>query len=111
MANGTRVTQQMIRLPLKHFPLPELLPPGDCEQEILIPYEKLADYLEEAEAHEQLVRTKEGVSMVMPVGMRKRKRDLTPPETLSITDERRFEREELMAEMLADKEDEEWKEA
>ena len=40
---------------------------------------------------------------------RKRKRDLTRPETLNIADEKRFEREELVAEMLADK-DMEWKE-
>lgn len=48
---------------------------------------------------------------MMPAGMRKRKRDLTPPETLNVADERRFEREELAAEMLADKKDVEWKEA
>ena len=100
----------MLRLPLKYFPLPGLVPPGDCEQEILIPYEKLADYLEEAEAVERLNKTEEGVSMVMPMGMRKRKRELTPPETLDIADERRFEREELEAERRASEEDVEWKE-
>ncbi|MCJ1250788.1 hypothetical protein MMC30_008016 [Trapelia coarctata] len=110
-ANGTRVTQRTLRLPLKHFPLPELLPPGDCEQEILIPYEKLADYLEEAEVEDQFVRMKAGALGVVPMGMRKRKRDLTPPETLNMADERRFEREELAAERLAEKEDEEWKES
>lgn len=47
--------------------------------------------------------------MVMPVGMRKRKRYQTPPDTLGMADERRFEREKLVAERLADKEDVEWK--
>ncbi|MCJ1404966.1 hypothetical protein MMC11_008192 [Xylographa trunciseda] len=109
-ANGTRVTQQTLRLPLKYFPLPGLLPPGDCEQEILIPYEKLADYLEEAETETRLTETKEGASMVMPMGMRKRKRESTPPETLNMADERRFEREESGAERRASEEDVLWKE-
>ena len=81
----------MLRLPLKDFPLPELLPPGDCEQEILISYEKLAEYLEKAEAQAQLVRAKQGLSKKMPVGMRKRKRDSTSPESLGSADEERFE--------------------
>ena len=62
MASGTRVTQQMIRLLFKHFRLPEFLPPGDCEQEIFILYEKLADYLELAETEERLVRMKKARS-------------------------------------------------
>ena len=77
------------------------------EPEIIIPCEKLAQCLEEAERMVQDTET--GFSRAMPVGMRKRKRDETPPETLSLTDERRFAEEESKAERLTDGVDEDWK--
>ena len=80
------------------------------EQRIIIPYEELAQYLDEAEAAKQLERAEQGIQVTMPAGMRKRKRESTPPESLGSADERRFEQEELIAEQLADKEDEDWKE-
>ena len=100
----------MLRLPLKHFPLPQRLPAGECEQEILIPYEKLADYLEKAEAEVLLARGNEGDEMVLPIGTRKRKRDSTPPETLHMADEERFKADELEVEERAQREDPEWEE-
>ena len=103
--------QQPLRLPLKYFlPLSDLHPPEAGEQEIIIPFEKLAQYLEEAEAQEQLVRAEQGISKIMPVGMRKRRRESTPPETLDSADERRFEWDELMVEKLADEQEKDWKE-
>lgn len=78
------------------------------EQEIIIPFENLAQYLEEAEQSEQDSRT--GAVDAMPAGMRKRRREETPPETLSLTDERRFAQEEANAEIFATKEGEDWKE-
>ena len=83
---------------------------GIASKRFFIPYEKLADYLEEAEEENRLTRTEEGASIVMPMGMRKRKRKLLSPETLSTADERRFERDELEAGRRASKEDVEWKE-
>jgi len=76
------------------------------EPEIIIPFENLAQYLEEAEQGEQDSRT--GAVNAMPAGMRKRKREETPPETLSLTDERRFAQEEANAEIFAEREDEGW---
>lgn len=74
------------------------------EQEIIVPFEKLAQYLEEAERSEQDSKT--GTVQAMPVGMRKRKREETPPETLSVTDERRFAQEEADAELFAERKNE-----
>ena len=49
-----------------------------------MPHEKLADYLEKAELGEQGSRT--GSVMAMPLGIRKPKREETPPETFSLAD-------------------------
>ena len=80
------------------------------EKAIIITFEKLAQYLEEVERSEQDSRT--GTVKAIPVGMRKRKRkrEKTPPEELSISNERRFAQQEEVAERLANEEDEEWKE-
>ena len=78
------------------------------EPEITIPHEKLTSCLEEAE--QTIQDTQMGLSTAMPVGMRKRKREETPPETLSLTDERRFAQEESKAKRLTDEADKDWKE-
>ncbi|KAL9120796.1 MAG: hypothetical protein Q9187_002652, partial [Circinaria calcarea] len=106
-ANGTPVMDQSLRLPLKHFhPLSEPLPPEDGDPEIVIPYERLAEYLKEAE--EEARSTQQGTSKVMQVGMRKRKREETPPEILDPIHERRFTQAELKADDMTEKQDEDW---
>lgn len=78
------------------------------EPDIFISHEKLARCLEKAE--QTIQDTQTGLLTAMPVGMRKRKREETPPETLSLTDERRFAQEESKVGRLTDEVDKDWKE-
>jgi len=80
--DGTPVKDQTLRLPLQYFiPSTVLLPPSTGEQEITISYEKLAHFLDRAEAFERDRR--KGYARELPAGTLKRRREETPPESLS----------------------------
>ena len=81
-------------------------PSEALRQEILIPYTKLAEYLDKAEAQYHLKKTQQGRQE--PV-VRKRRRASTPPDELASEDEKRFKQAEQKADRTADKEDEDFK--
>ena len=104
--DGTGVADKKLRFQLKDFvPCQIEADPDGLAHEILIPYEKLAMFVDEAE-HRQGTKT---IPYVLEAGIRKRKRQSTPPEELNSEDERVFQRIETIEARRVKEQDGEWR--
>ena len=90
-ADGTGVPDKALRLQLKHLVPSQIeADPDGLAQEILISYEQLAIFVDEAED----IQGTEHIPYMLPAGIRKRRRQSTPPEELNSEDERVYQRVE-----------------
>ncbi|MCJ1281277.1 hypothetical protein MMC26_000595 [Xylographa opegraphella] len=104
-ADGTGVLDKKLRLQLKHFVPSEIEAElGGLAQEILIPYEKLAIFVDKA----QDLESTENITYMPPAGIRKRRRQSTPPEEFISEDERVYRRRETIEARRVEEQDEEW---
>ena len=90
--DGTSVTDKALRLQLKHFvPRQIEADPDGLVREILIPYEKIAMFVNRAED----IQGTENIPYVPEAGIRQRKRHSNPPEEVKSEDERIYQRPEM----------------
>ncbi len=83
--------------------------PDALMQEIIIPYEQLASFVDQAE----YIQHSQGILAtpdLLKAGIRKKKRPGTPPEELDSEDGREFERLETTEATQAEERDEAWRE-
>ncbi|MCJ1387778.1 hypothetical protein MMC18_000621 [Xylographa bjoerkii] len=106
-ADGTGVRNKALRLQLKHFvPFQIGADPDGLAQEILISYEKLAIFVDKA----QEIQSAENIPCVLAAGIRKRRRQSTPPGEMISEDERVYQRLETTEARRVEEQDEEWTE-
>lgn len=74
-------------------------------QQIVIPYKKLADFLDEAEIFNKT--SEQGIEDQLRPGVKKRRSESAPPDGLGPEDEERFQREESEGSTRAN-EEEDW---
>lgn len=111
--DGTGVAGKAFWIPLRSFvPQPDQsdILSEILEQRIVISYEKLAAYLDQAEALYESRKSKQGIQNVLSASRRKRRRELTPEEELMSDDERKFAEFKAAEAKRVQKRDEEWKE-
>lgn len=98
-----------MRIQLKHLVSSEISIPLDAlDQEVVITYSQLAEYVDKAESAEREENSGHNTADSLKSGVRKRRRESTSPEVLASEDESRSEEAELKAKRAVEKKDDDW---
>lgn len=88
--DGAHVSGNTLQIQLNHFvPSPIATDLEAFHQQIVIPYKKLADFLDEAEIFNKT--SEQGIEDQFRPGVKKRVRESTPTDELGPEDEERFQ--------------------
>jgi len=93
------------RIPLVPQAIRKQFNTADLGRQIFISYANLAEFLEEGEEREELVKSGNGIILSHEGNILKRRRDSTPPQDLRLDDEERVEDDCFVQKECGEKED------